>query len=177
VATLAAIWWRPWLGVGLFVAVVGVLPFGVIPVPLAGAQLTFVDAILIATFSAVLARVAFSGWRLSLGATGAGVCGFVLVATAAFVAGGASSSIPPEQIRRFGKLLASLLFFVVATALLTTPGRLTALTRWLMYAGAVQGAIGTALMTVSPLTQLTWLTRLQIIGYPASDILRYVPGP
>jgi hypothetical protein len=176
-ATLAGIWWRPWLGVALFVAVVGVLPFGVIPVPLAGAQLTFVDAILIATFSAVLARVAFSGWRLSLGATGVAVCAYVLVAIAAFVAGATSSPIPPEQIRRFGKLLASLLFFVVATALLITPDRLTSLTRWLMYAGALQGAIGTSLMTASPLTQLTLLTRLQVVGYPLSDILRYVPGP
>jgi hypothetical protein len=176
-AALAAISWRPWFGIVLFVAVVSVLPFGVIPVPLAGAQLTFVDAILIATFSAVLARVAFSGWRLAMGATGVAVCGFVLVAIAAFAAGGTSSSIPPEQVRRFGKLLASLLFFVVATMLLTTPDRLTSLTRWLMYAGAVQGAIGTALMAVSPLTQFTLLTRLQVIGYPVSDVLRYVPGP
>jgi len=109
------------------------------PVPLAGAQLTFVDAILIATFSAVLARVAFSDWRLSPGCnrhcSGAP---FVVVAIAAFVVGGTSSSIPPEQIRRFGKLLASVLFFVVATALLTTPDRLTSLTRWLIVAGAVQ---------------------------------------
>jgi hypothetical protein len=176
-ATLGAIWRRPWLGIALFVGVVAILPFGVIPVPLAGAQLTFVDAILIATFSAVLGRITFAGWRVSLGATGAAVCAFVLVAMAAFIVGGASSSIPPELIRRFGKLLASLLFFVVATALLTTPERLTSLTRWLMYAGALQGAIGASLMTLSPLTQLSLLTRLQVIGYPTTDVLRYVPGP
>jgi hypothetical protein len=46
-----------------------------------------------------------------------------------------------------------------------------------MYAGALQGAIGASLMAVSPLTQLTLLSRLQVIGYPTTDILRYVPGP
>jgi hypothetical protein len=48
---LGAIWARPVLGAALFVAIVATLPFGVIPIPLAGAQLTLVDAILIATFT------------------------------------------------------------------------------------------------------------------------------
>src|SRR5439155_4629616 len=50
------------------------------------------------------------------------------------------------------------------------------LTRWLMLAGAVQGAMGAGLMALSPLTQLNLLTRLQLIGYPTTDVLRYVPG-
>src|SRR5205823_5444494 len=66
---------------------------------------------------------------------------------------------------------------LVARALFSRPGRLENLIRWLMYAGAVQGAIGAGLMALSPLTQLTLLTRLQVIGYPAADVLRYVPGP
>ena len=65
---LGLIWWRPIVGIALFVVVVATLPFGVIPVPLAGAQLTFVDAVLIATFLAVLARVVFSGAGLTLDA-------------------------------------------------------------------------------------------------------------
>jgi O-antigen ligase len=32
-------------------------------------------------------------------------------------------------------------------------------------------------MMLSPLTQLGLLTRLQVIGYPTTDVLRYVPGP
>jgi hypothetical protein len=31
-------------------------------------------------------------------------------------------------------------------------------------------------MAMAPLTQLTLLTRLSVIGYPTSDVLRYVPG-
>src|SRR4030081_2892675 len=83
------IWRRPIIGIWLFVAVVAMLPFGVIPLPIAGAQLTFVDAVLIATFAAVLARVTFGGWRLPLGAPGAALVAFVVVAVAAFLAAAA----------------------------------------------------------------------------------------
>ncbi len=177
VAVLAAVWWRPWTGVLLFVGIVAVLPFGVIPVPIGGAQLTMVDAVLIATYSAVLGRVAFGGWKLPLGVTGAALVAFVILIGIAFLGGTASTSPPPELIRRVAKLVASLLFFIVARALLAQRDRLPELLRWLMLAGAVQGAIGSLLMLLSPITQLNLLSSLRVIGYPLADVLRYVPGP
>jgi len=90
---LAAIWAQPMLGPAFFVAVVATLPFGVIPVPLAGAQLTLIDAILIVTFCAVVGRVVFAGWCLPVGAPGLALIAFVLVASAAFVASSASASL------------------------------------------------------------------------------------
>jgi polysaccharide biosynthesis protein PslJ len=177
VLVLGLIWWRPVFGTLLFVALVATLPFGVIPLPIAGAQLTFVDAVMIATFSAVLGRLAFGSWRLPVGTPGLAMVAFVLVVIAALFVGGATTSVTPEQIRRVGKLLASLLFFLVARAVLTTPFRLVRLSQALMLAGAVQGAIGAGLMALSPLNQLTILSRLQVIGYPTADVLRYVPGP
>ena len=174
---LGLIWWRPFTGIWLFVGIIATLPFGVIPVQLAGAQLTFVDAVMLATFSAVLARVIFGDARLDFDAPAVGLIGFVLIALAALVAGSGQSALTPELIRRTGKLMASLLFFLIARSLLTSPGHLQRLARWLMVAGAVQGAIGAVLMAVSPSTQQTLLTRLQVIGYPTTDVLRYVPGP
>jgi O-antigen ligase len=173
---LVLIAWRPMAGVWLFVAVVATLPFGVIPVPLAGAQLTFVDAVMIATFMAVIARWIFKGLKVPLDPPAVALIGFVLIACAAFVAGGSVSPITPELIRRTGKLLVSVLFFIVARSVLDTPERLVGLARGLIVAGALQGGIGTALLAVAPLTQLTLLTRLSVIGYPTSDVLRYVPG-
>jgi O-antigen ligase len=176
---LGLVWWRPSSGLFLFVAVVGTLPFGVIPLPLAGAQLTFVDAVLIATYLAVLARVVGRAVRLELvGPAGVALLAFVGLACVAFVAGGVANPIPPELVRRFGKLLASVLLFFIARALLAQqPARLVRLTRWLLVAAAVQGAIGSLLMLLAPLTQLDLLTRLSAIGYPSADVLRYVPGP
>ncbi len=174
---VALVSWRPWSGVFLFVGVVAVLPFGVIPLPIGGAQLTLIDAVLIATFTAVLARVVLSGWTLPIGLPAAALLGFVLVVGAAFVNGTALAAAPPELIRRVAKLIASLFFFIIAGALLTPAGRAEQLTRWLMLAGAAQGAIGSALMMLSPLTQLNLLSSLRVVGYPTSDVLRYVPGP
>jgi hypothetical protein len=139
--------------------------------------LTFVDALLLTTYSAVLARIAFDGWRVPIGLAGIALGAFVAVAVAAFVVGAAASPTPPELVRRFGKLVASLLFFFVARMLLTTEARLVETTRWLMVAGAIQGAIGAGLTALSPSTQLGLLGRLVVVGYPATDILRYVPGP
>jgi O-antigen ligase len=173
---LSLVWWRPLLGVWLFIGVIATLPFGVIPVPLAGAQLTLVDAVMFATFSAVLARWIFSRASIPLGPTGAALLAFVGVCLAAFVAGSSLSPLTPELIRRTGKLLVSILLFLIAGSLLTSEARLASLTRGLMLAGAVQGVIGVALSRLAPLTQLTLLTRLQVIGYPTADVLRYVPG-
>ena len=173
---LVAVCARPSVGLALFVATVATVPFGVIPVRLAGAQLTFVDAVLIVTFVAVVARAMSGSLRLSLDAPSLAVLAFVLVATMAFVAGGAATPITPELARRVGKLLASLCFFLIVGAMLTSTDRLERLTRWLMLGGAVQGAVGAGLMAIPPLTQLTLLTRLQVIGYPTTDVLRYVPG-
>jgi O-antigen ligase len=175
-AVVVAIVWRPIIGLLLFVAVVATLPFGVIPVRLAGAQLTFVDAILLTTFAAVLGQAVMHRRAVPLGASGAAVLAFVLIAVTAFVTGGASSGMPPELIRRFGKLIVGVLVFLVARALLIDEQRITRLTQALMIGGATQGLIGSGLMALPPLTQLTLLTRLQVIGYPSSDVLRYVPG-
>ena len=75
----------------LFVGVVAVLPFGVIPVPIAGAQLTLVDALLIATYPGVLARVAFRRLAPAAGHQGAALLGFVLIVVAAFIGGAAAT--------------------------------------------------------------------------------------
>jgi hypothetical protein len=174
---LLAVCWRPSFGLLLFVAIVATVPFGVIPLPLAGAQLTFVDAALIVTMCAVLARVVSGASRLTFDSPALALLAFVGVAVVAFLAGTAATTVTPELARRFGKLLASLCFFVIVRTLLTSTARLERLARWLMLGGAVQGAVGAGLMMLSPLSQLGLLTRLQVIGYPTTDVLRYVPGP
>ncbi|MDQ3808886.1 MAG: O-antigen ligase family protein, partial [Chloroflexota bacterium] len=176
-ALLGLVWCQPWSGVLLFVAVIAVLPFGVIPVPVAGAQLTLVDAMLLATYSAVLGRSLFGRRPLPLGTTGVALLGLAMVMCAAFVASAATSAAPPELVRRVAKLIAGVLFFVVARALLVQPGRVEQLLRWLMVAGAIQGAVGGLLTLLPPPTQLALLSSLRVVGYPTTDVLRYVPGP
>src|SRR5215207_3728351 len=63
---LGVVWWRPASGIFLFVGIVATLPFGVVPIPLGGAQLTFVDCVMLATFAAVLVRVVVGDVRLTI---------------------------------------------------------------------------------------------------------------
>ena len=168
---------RPIAGVGLFVAIVATLPFGVVPVPLAGAQLTFVDAVVISTSVVVVVCWIFTTTRVPLDLPAVALIGFVLVAIVALLAGGSVDPLTPELTRRTGKLLASLLFFIIVRGVLTTQARIIGMARALMIAGAVQGCIGALLMLLSPHDQLALLSRLAVIGYPTTDVLRYVPGP
>ncbi len=176
---LALVLARPLLGLFGFVGVVATLPFGVIPVQ-AGAQLTFVDAVLIATFASFLARLpalARQPGGLRCGRPGAWLLGFVLVASVAFVLGSGTSGAAPELLRRFAKLLASMLLFFVALNLVRSRATLEGLVRALMVAGALVGGVGTVLWLLPPSTQLAALSALRVVGYPTADVLRYIPGP
>lgn len=176
-AMVVLVWRRPFSGVLLFIGIVAVLPFGVVPIPLAGAQMTFVDATLLLTLAAVVGRALTRRRPLHIDRSAILLLVYVLIALACFVAGAASTGAPPELIRRFGKLVVSLLFFVVARQVLTSEPRVAVLARGLIVAGAIQGAIATVLMALPPIQQLGVLTRLSVIGYPSADVLRYVPGP
>lgn len=171
---LAAILRRPVLGLFAFVLVVATLPFGVIPVRV-GVQLTFVDALLIATYMAVLPRLLVRRDRLWLSSAGSWLLLFIGIAVAAFLVG--SSSAGADVTRRFAKLLASLLFFALALNLLRTRMHLEWLVRALMVAGAVAGGTGVVLWLLPPSTQLRLLSALAPFGYPTDNVLRYVPGP
>ena len=175
-AGLAAVLWRPVLGLFGLVAVVGTLPFGVIPVRI-GVQFTFVDVMLMATFLAFALRLPAIGSRFRLGSQGVALVLFCCVAVAAFVVGSGVVATTPDIARRFLKLLVSLLLFVVALNLLRERAVLEHLARALMLAGALAGAVGTALWLLPPLTQLRLLTMLAPLGYRTDSVLRYVPGP
>lgn len=177
-AVLGATIAEPRLGLFLFVAVVATLPFGVVPVRI-GVQFTLVDVVLIATFAGLLVRLPSltqTGGRFRLGAPGVLLLAFVVESAIAFLAG--ASAVDSEMLRRFAKLVASLLLFVVALNLLVDhPSSLDWLLRALMLGGALAGGVGAALWLLPPNTQLSLLTRLQAVGYPTADMLRYVPGP
>lgn len=170
---------RPVLGLFAFAAVVATLPFGVIPVRL-GVQLTFVDAVLLATFLALLFHLPNLVRQLGgfvLGGTGAALVLFVATAVAALIVGSGSTSLSADLTRRFLKLMASTLLFVAAVNLLRRREHLEWLLRSLLLGGALGGGVGTALWLLPPATQLQLLLRLAPLGYPTSSVLRYVPGP
>jgi len=177
-AILALVLWRPTAGILLFIVIVATLPFAVIPVSI-GAQLTLVDAALIATFASSLPRLLLlrrHTGRLVVGAPGTLLLTFVAVAITAFLLGTGAAAVTPDLVRRFAKLLASLALFLVAANLLADRRTLFRVAAALMAAGALAGAVATALWLLPSGDQLRLLTSLRVVGYPTSDVLRYVPG-
>lgn len=175
---LTLVFARPLLGVFAFVAVVAFLPYGVLPVRV-GVQLTFVDILLIATYAAVLVRVPGLALRrdgVVLGIPGTLLLLFATVSVAAYVVGTGHSPGTPELLRRFAKLLASLLFFLVVRQLVRTPPPLFGIVRGLMLAGAFAGGVGAVLWALPHALQLRLLNALGLFGYPTGDVLRFVPG-
>lgn len=183
---LVAVGRWPTLGLFLFVLVVATLPFGVVPVRV-GVQLTFVDGVLLATYAAFALRLLSqpapgpggqprrAPW---LGAAGWWLLAFVAVAVLAYLLGSGSTGVSAEGARRFAKLLASLLFFLVAVRLIGPSRRvLVGLARALMLGGAAAGALAAGLWLLPPPTQLNLLLRLAPLGYPTGDVLRYEPAP
>lgn len=173
---------RPVLGLFVLLAVVAVLPFGVLPVRMMGVQPTLIDVVLLTTGLGIAVRAwssAEAGQRLMppMGAAGWAWAVFVGVAVLAFAVGAAQAGTSAEQARRFAKLIASLLVFPLALALVGRGATLERLARVLMVGGGVAGSIATALWLLPSSTQVALLTALGSVGYPTVDVLRYVPGP
>lgn len=172
---------RPTLGLFLFLLVVAILPFGVVPVRI-GVQLTFVDVTLIATYLGFLWQLPrLARERPGFVASPAGVwlLLFAFLSVVAYVLGSGLSDPGAEGARRFSKLLASLLFFLVALNLLVRDLRLLRnIARGIALLGAGAGSIATGLWLLAPNIQLNLLNRLGALGYPTGDgVLRYEPAP
>ncbi len=129
-----------------------------------------------ASFALRLPALAQQPDRLVIGAVGSLLVAFVCVSIAALVVGSGSTPLTPESVRRFAKLIASLLLFLVAANLMSTRQRLCRVVAALMAAGAVAGGLAALIWVLPAPTQLDLLTRLAPIGYPTADVLRYVPG-
>src|SRR5690606_28719144 len=111
-----------------------------------------------------------------IGVPGTLILLFAAISVAAFVIGTGHSPATPELIRRFAKLLASLLFFLVVLQLVRTRPTLFTLVRGLMLAGAVAGGLAALLWALPHAVQLRLLNALGLFGYPTGDVLRFVPG-
>ncbi|MFN0072974.1 MAG: O-antigen ligase family protein [Chloroflexota bacterium] len=166
----------PRTGIYGFVVLVTLLPFAVVPLRF-GVQLTMLDVLLLCLLIGWLARASQRAERIELGATGIALILFCVIAVAAFIVS-APYAYTPELARRVMKLLLSTLFFVVAFNLITDGAAIARHLRAFIACGSGAAAMGLALYVQTPDRQVTLLSRLQILGYPAGrDVLRYLPGP
>jgi O-antigen ligase len=157
-----------------FLAVMALLPFGVLPLSVGGVRPTLIDATLTLLLCTWLFRllVRRDVWRAAT-AVDAPLLAFVGVSLAAFVLGTAYL-VTPELVRQYLKLVNSTLFFFTATQLVRTRRDLDQVIRALVAGGAIAAAIGALLYHLPAATAASLLRGLRPLGYPSGDVLRYV---
>lgn len=163
-------WGLLWL-----VALIYLLPFAVVPLPLGGVRPTFLDTTLAALVGLWVLRLVGARRWPALAAPGWAVIALVGIATAALLFG-LRYGLPPENARQFVKLVAATLFYVVARDLLANTATRRAFVAMLALAGGAAALIGTVIYALPARTAVAVLSALGPLGYPTGPgVLRYLP--
>lgn len=161
------------LGVLGTMAIIVLLPFGVLPIRL-GIAPTFLDLALVSVLAVWAARVAARREQMGRLPPSLALCigTFLVVATVAFLLGSAGG----QQARAFTKLVAAVLLFFPAFACFTRPRALALTLRMLLVLGALEAVIGVVLYLLPSGLSFRLLSSLRVLGYPAdATVLRYLP--
>lgn len=158
-----------------FVAVVSLLPFGVVPVRL-GVQFTLLDLILALGLLVVVLRVLHRDLPLVATPISGLLLLFIGLASVSFTLG-SSFAFSSDLVRYFLKLVNSLLFFFTVAHLVRTRRQLDQLACAVMVCGALEAAIAVALYFLPRHTAVQLLSALRPLGYPSGpEVLRTRPG-
>lgn len=156
------------------VAIISLLPFGVIPLRL-GVQLTFLDATLTVALLVSLLGLLRERRPLVASPLNAPLVLFVGLATVSFIVG-TSFSLSAELARYFLKLVNSLLLYFTILNVVRTRGQVEQLARALILGGGAAGTIAVALYFAPRSTAVQALSALRPLGYPSGpDVLRTIP--
>jgi O-antigen ligase len=158
-----------------FVAVVSLLPFGVIPLRL-GVQLTLIDAVLSTVLLVAVFRILRGITPLVSSPLNGPLAVFIGLACVSFTLG-TSFAFSADLTRYFLKLINSLLLFFTVLHVVRTRLQLTQLCQALMLGGGVAAAIAVALYYTPRSTVVQLLSALRPLGYPSGpEVLRTIPG-
>jgi O-antigen ligase len=162
------------VALGGLVAVIALLPFGVVPFRAAVAP-TLLDAATAAVFLVWIGRAAERRSATRLTAVGAGMLAFAGALVAAYVLSGEALR-PDETARLFAKVAAAHLLFLPVLNLVAERKLAGRLIAWLIVLASVEALAGIALYVIPRGAALRALNALGAIGYPTGDtVLRYRP--
>jgi len=171
----AAILRSPQAALLVFVAVVSLLPFGVIPIRL-GVQLTLIDGTLTLGLLVTVLHLLRARKPPVASPINALLVLFVGLAGVSFTLG-TSFAFSGDLLRYFLKLVNSLLLYFVVIQVVRTRGQLEQLVQALILGGGAAGATALALYFLPRNTQIQLLSALRPLGYPSGpEVLRTIPG-
>jgi len=165
---------RPWIGAAGVAALIYLLPFGTVPVPLGGFRLSFIDIALTLTLVAWLVRCAApGGWQLRLTPAAAGIA--VLLGAMMTALLFSQQAVSPEIFRFFLKAINSILLFFTLVNVLRTTADVTRFARVLLVVASTGALVALALYLLPEARATEALAALSRIGYPRGDrLLRFI---
>jgi polysaccharide biosynthesis protein PslJ len=173
-AFLVAVLRRPVLALYGLIAVIALLPFGVLPLRL-GLAPTLLDLTTLLVFLLWLALAAAGRAPARLAGPGAALLVFATVSAAAYVLSG-DALRADEYGRTFLKLVLATLLFIPVLNLAARPETVRRLTGWLLLVAAGEAFAGLVLYAAPRALSYRALVALGPLGYPTDgSVLRYRP--
>ncbi|MHB1131299.1 MAG: O-antigen ligase family protein [Chloroflexota bacterium] len=165
----------PRTGVYAAVLISALLPFGVVPLPLPGVQLSFLESVLLITLFLWVTRVlCLPGQRLHLTPVGGLLLLFVGLTTVSLI-NGLPYGITSTNLRAYGKMVLGILLFLTVLNCLRDELDVRWLLIVLVAAGALAGIVGTLIYFLSPERAVAVLSALGPLGYPTGgEVVRYL---
>lgn len=156
------------------IAVITLLPFASLPFKVVFTP-TFLDLALGAALF-IYALHWMTGRRRQLALTPAHgpLVVFIALSVFSFVAGMPNGPLTSNLIRQFAEMVLSILFALMLVDYLDTRAKLVRLAQMVLIGGTAAAALGIALYALPDELANQALSALQIFGYPAGNVLRYI---
>ncbi|MDO8674180.1 MAG: O-antigen ligase family protein [Dehalococcoidia bacterium] len=173
---VAAILVNPLVGVLAFVGVAYLLPFAVVPAPIGGVKLSFIDVALTLCLAVWVIRLLIKPEEKLIGSPlDLLIALFLGMAMASFLIG--VSSVTAEVTRFFLKTINSILFFFSVINCVRTRRQLVMVISALLVVGFTAAVLGILFYGLRPTLTVQILSLLRPLGYPTGmGLLRYIAG-
>ncbi|MGI5916150.1 MAG: O-antigen ligase family protein [Anaerolineae bacterium] len=162
------------VGIMVLIGIIFLLPFAALPINI-GFSPTFLDLALLAVFFVWVSRLVTrrAGEFIAASPTGF-VLAFVMLAMVSFVAGLSHAPLTSNVLRHFAEILLSILLFLLVINNVRTRHQLRWIVIVLMVAGFATALIGIGLYILPTTLSTRLLSALQVVRYPAGDVLRFI---
>jgi O-antigen ligase len=164
------------IGYAALIAVIALLPFGVVPVPFSPKP-TFLDLAMLLLFGVWLLQFVTRRQQDFMGgAVGVWAFVFFVLAIGTFVFGLSHASLDPTTARHFVEILLSILMYYLVVNTVRDEERLKRLTQLIILAGAAAAMVAIILYALPAATSQSILLSLQRVGYypEGGAVLRYI---
>jgi len=161
--------------IGLYaaVAVIALLPYATLPVKV-GLTFTLLEAAILLTIAVWALRLGFDRSELILTTPVFLPLGFFVTATLVAFLLGAGRNTTTQTAHDYLKLLLGVSMIVLVVNLLRERRDVARLTTAIVAGGAVAGALAIILQRLPVALMTRLLTRLSVVGYPTSRVVRYL---